>query len=121
MTPGASRELSLLKAFEGAMREGLLLDEAIGGVLGASLRLFDAAAVAPVPGGGAPPMLRTAAEADSSVNRRLAEQLESVLAKGAPARTSEEDLAIFAAPVKVLEQAAGAFGVAFGDPQALKP
>ncbi|HKC25434.1 MAG TPA: diguanylate cyclase [Thermoanaerobaculia bacterium] len=121
MTPGASPELTLLKAFEAAMREGLLLDEAIGGILGASLRLFDAAAVGLLPAGGAPPMLRSAAEASSSVNRRMTEHLESVLAKGAPGKTVEEDLAIFATPVKVLEQVSGAFGVAFGDPQSMKP
>ncbi len=47
--------LPLLKAFEGALKEGLLLDEALGGILNAALHFFDAPVVALLPGAGVPP------------------------------------------------------------------
>jgi diguanylate cyclase (GGDEF)-like protein len=120
LTPGAGPELALLKAFEAAMREGLLLDEAIGGVLSASLRLFDAAAVGLLPAGGAPPLLRTSSEASSAATARLTEHLQAVLEKGTPVKSIDEDLAVFATPVKAHDQVSGAFGIAFDAPS-MKP
>jgi diguanylate cyclase (GGDEF)-like protein len=120
LTPGAGPELALLKGFESAMREGLLLDEAIGGILAASLRLFDAAAVGLLPAGGAPPLLRTAAEARSGATARLTEHMQAVLEKGTQSKSVDEELAVFATPVKALEQVNGAFGIAF-DASSMKP
>jgi diguanylate cyclase (GGDEF)-like protein len=104
--------LPLLKAFEGALREGLLLDEALGGILNAALHFFDAPVVALLPGAGVPPMTRSgrssvAAAAEGRLNQHLAD----VLAQARPKKVTEGGLSFFGAPVKVKEQAQAVFGV----------
>jgi diguanylate cyclase (GGDEF)-like protein len=104
--------LPLLKAFEGALREGLLLDEALGGILNAALHFFDAPVVALLPGAGVPPMTRSgrssvAAAAEARLNQHLAD----VLAQGRPKKVAEGALSFLGAPVKVKEQAQAVFGV----------
>lgn len=104
--------LPLLKAFEGALKEGLLLDEALGGILNAALHFFDAPVVALLPGAGVPPMTRAgrssvAAAAESRLNQHLAE----VLAQGRPRRVAEGGLSFYGAPVKVKDQTQAVFGV----------
>ncbi|MGA7993267.1 MAG: GAF domain-containing protein [Thermoanaerobaculia bacterium] len=104
--------LPLLKAFEGALREGLLLDEALGGILNAALHFFDAPVVALLPGAGVPPMTRSgrssvAAAAETRLNQHLAD----VLAQARPKKLVDGGLSFFGAPVKVKEQAQAVFGV----------
>lgn len=104
--------LPLLKAFEGALKEGLLLDEALGGILNAALHFFDAPVVALLPGAGVPPMTRSgrssvAAAAETRLNQHLAE----VLALGRAKKASEGGLSFFGAPVKVKDQTQAVFGV----------
>ncbi|HTS03642.1 MAG TPA: GAF domain-containing protein, partial [Thermoanaerobaculia bacterium] len=104
--------LPLLKAFEGALKEGLLLDEALGGILNAALHFFDAPVVALLPGAGVPPMTRSgrssvAAAAETRLNQHLAE----VLAHGRAKKAAEGGLSFFGAPVKVKDQTQAVFGV----------
>ncbi len=104
--------LPLLKAFEGALKEGLLLDEALGGILNAALHFFDAPVVALMPGAGIPPMTRSgrssvAAAAETRLNQHLAE----VLAQGRAKKVAEGGLSFFGAPVKVKDQTQAVFGV----------
>jgi diguanylate cyclase (GGDEF)-like protein len=104
--------LPLLKAFEGALKEGLLLDEALGGILNAALHFFDAPVVALLPGAGVPPMTRSgrssvAAAAETRLNQHLAE----VLAQGRAGKAAEGGLSFFGAPVKVKDQTQAVFGV----------
>ncbi len=104
--------LPLLKAFEGALKEGLLLDEALGGILNSALHFFDAPVVALLPGAGVPPMTRSgrssvAAAAETRLNQHLAE----VLAQGRSKKASEGGLSFFGAPVKVKDQTQAVFGV----------
>jgi diguanylate cyclase (GGDEF)-like protein len=104
--------LPLLKAFDGALKEGLLLDEALGGILTAALHFFDAPVVALLPGAGVPPMTRAgrssvAAAAETRLNQHLGE----VLAQGRPKKVSEGGLSFYGAPVKVKDQVPAAFGV----------
>ncbi len=104
--------LPLLKAFEGALKEGLLLDEALGGILNAALHFFDAPVVALLPGAGIPPMTRSgrssvAAAAETRLNQHLAE----VLAQGRAGKAAEGGLSFFGAPVKVKDQTQAVFGV----------
>jgi len=104
--------LPLLKAFEGALKEGLLLDEALGGILNAALHFFDAPVVALLPGAGVPPMTRSgrssvAAAAEQRLNQHLAE----VLAQGRARRVAEGGLSFYGAPVKVKDQTQAVFGV----------
>jgi diguanylate cyclase (GGDEF)-like protein len=104
--------LPLLKAFEGALKEGLLLDEALGGILNAALHFFDAPVVALLPGAGVPPMTRSgrssvAAAAETRLNQHLAE----VLAQGRAKKASEGGLSFFGAPVKVKDQTQAVFGI----------
>ena len=104
--------LPLLKAFEGALKEGLLLDEALGGILNAALHFFDAPVVALMPGAGVPPMTRSgrssvAAAAETRLNQHLAE----VLAQGRAKKAAEGGLSFFGAPVKVKDQTQAVFGI----------
>jgi diguanylate cyclase (GGDEF)-like protein len=106
-------ELELLKAFEGALKEGLLLDEALSGILTAALHFFDAPVVAILPGGGAPPMTRSGHASNSAVaERRLNQHLEEILTQGRARKVAEGGLSFFGAPVKIKEQTRAAFGVA---------
>jgi GAF domain-containing protein len=112
MPPARFSGLPLLKAFEGALKEGLLLDEALGGILNAALHFFDAPVVALLPGAGVPPMTRSgrssvAAAAETRLNQHLAE----VLAQGRAKKASEGGLSFFGAPVKVKDQTQAVFGV----------
>ncbi|HEY3348979.1 MAG TPA: GAF domain-containing protein [Thermoanaerobaculia bacterium] len=112
MPPARFPGLPLLKAFEGALKEGLLLDEALGGILNAALHFFDAPVVALLPGAGVPPMTRSgrssvAAAAETRLNQHLAE----VLAQGRAKKASEGGLSFFGAPVKVKDQTQAVFGV----------
>ncbi|HEV8266966.1 MAG TPA: hypothetical protein VGR00_01985, partial [Thermoanaerobaculia bacterium] len=114
MPASPAPELTLLKAFEGALREGLLLDESLGGILDASLRFFDAAAVALLPA-GAPPMTRSGRSLiASAAEQRLSQHLADVLEKGRPNKETESGLAFFGAPVKVADTVRAAFGLAIG-------
>src|SRR5438552_13547953 len=114
MPSAPAPELTLLKAFEGALREGLLLDESLGGILDAALRFFDAAAVALLPA-GAPPMTRSGRSLiASAAEQRLSEHLADVLTQGRANKDTESGLAFFGAPVKVADQVRAAFGLAIG-------
>ena len=82
--------LPLLKAFDGALKEGLLLDEALGGVLTAALHFFDAPVVSLLPGAGVPPMIRSGrSSVAAAAETRLNQHLNEVLALGRPKRVSE--------------------------------
>jgi len=113
MPPGTNTELALLKAFEGALREGLLLDETLGGILDAALAFFDASAVALLPAGDAPAMSRSSRSiVASAAEQRLCQHLGDVLAQGRAQRIVDSGLAIYGAPAKVNDQIRGAFGIA---------
>ena len=84
MPPEINSALSLLRAFEGALREGRLLDESIGGILDAALGYFDAAAVVLLPAGGAPPISRAgrsliAAAAEQNLSKLLEGSIRNAL------------------------------------------
>ena len=104
--------LPLLKAFDGALKEGLLLDEALGGILTAALHFFDAPVVALLPGAGVPPMTRSGrSSVAAAAEARLNQHLSEVLAQGRPKKVSEGGLSFFAAPVKVKDQVQAVLGV----------
>ena len=104
--------LPLLKAFDGALKEGLLLDEALGGVLTAALHFFDAPVVALLPGAGIPPMTKSGrSSVAAAAEARLAQHLLEVLEQGRPKKAGERGLSFFGAPVKVKDQVQAAFGV----------
>lgn len=113
MAADRTTELALLKAFEGALKEGLLLDEALSGILGAALHFFDAPVVALLPGQGVPPMLRSGRSAAApAAEGRLSQHLEEVLAQGRAKRTVDSGFTYVASPVKLKEQTQASFGVA---------
>lgn len=115
MPAGPTTELALLKAFEGALREGLLLDEILGGVLDAALNYFDAAAVALLPAGGAPPVTRSGRSMVAvAAELRLAQHLGDVLMQRRAQKVAESGLTFLGAPIKDKDQLHGAFGVALG-------
>src|SRR5664280_2502611 len=104
--------LPLLKAFDGALKEGLLLDEALGGILTAALHFFDASVVALLPGAGVPPMTRSGrSSVAAAAEARLNQHLSEVLAQGRPKKVSEGGLSFLGAPVKVKDQVQAALGV----------
>jgi len=104
--------MALLKAFEGALKEGLLLDEALGGILGAALHYFDAPVVALLPGPGVPPMTRSGRSAAApAAESRLSAHLEEILAQGRAKKTLDGGITCVGAPVKLKEQTQAAFGV----------
>jgi diguanylate cyclase (GGDEF)-like protein len=104
--------LPLLKAFDGALKEGLLLDEALGGILTAALHFFDAPVVALLPGAGIPPMTRSGrSSVAAAAEARLNQHLSEVLAQGRPKKVSEGGLSFFGAPVKVKDQVQAVLGV----------
>ena len=104
--------LPLLKAFDGALKEGLLLDEALGGVLTAALHFFSAPVVSLLPGAGVPPMTRSGrSSVAAAAETRLNQHLTEVLALGRPKRVSEGGLSFFGAPVKVKDQVQAVLGV----------
>lgn len=108
-------ELVLLRAFEGALREGRLLDESLQGILDAALNYFDAAAVALLPAGGAPPMTRSGRSiVAAAAEQRLTRHLEEILLQGREARVTDSGLTFLGVPVKVGEQVRAAFGLATG-------
>ncbi len=113
MAADRTTELALLKAFEGALKEGLLLDEALNGILAAALHFFDAPVVALLPGQGVPPMLRSGrAPAPPTAEGRLSQHLEEVLAQGRSKRAADGGFTYVAAPVKLKEKTQASFGVA---------
>ena len=104
--------LPLLKAFDGALKEGLLLDEALGGILTAALHFFDAPVVSLLPGAGVPPMTRSGrSSVAAAAEARLNQHLSEVLAQGRPKKVSEGGLSFFGAPVKVKDQVQAVLGV----------
>lgn len=112
MPPARFPGLPLLKAFEGALKEGLLLDEALGGILNAALHFFDAPVVALLPGAGVPPMTRSGrSSVAAAAETRLNQHLSEVLAQGRAKKASEGGLSFFGAPVKVKDQTQAVFGV----------
>lgn len=114
--------LLLLRAIEGAMREGLLLDEAIGGILDAALRVQEAAAVGLLPAGGSPPLTRAGSSLIAvAAEQRLAQHLSEVLTSGRPSRMTDSGISFFGAPVSVTDQVRGAFGTALGSGAASQP
>lgn len=114
--------LHLLRAIEGAMREGLLLDEAIGGILEAALRIGDAAAVGLLPAGGSPPLTRAGSSLIAvAAEQRLGQHLADVLEHGRPSRITDSGLTFFGAPVSATDQVRGAFGMALGQATATQP
>src|ERR1035437_8613308 len=102
--------LPLLKAFDGALKEGLLLDEALGGILTAALHFFDASVVALLPGAGVPPMTRSGRSSVAAA-ARLNQPLSEVLAQGRPKKVSEGGFSFLGAPVKVKDRVQAALGV----------
>lgn len=114
MPPDAGTALSLLKAFEGALSEGRLLDEAIGGILDAALGYFDASAVALLPAGGAPPITRVGRTTVAAApEQNLTKLLEEVVSQGRERRSRDGGIGLVGVPVKVSDQVRGAFGLAF--------
>ncbi len=108
-------ELSLLRAFEGALREGHLLDESLAGILDAALNYFDAAAVALLPAGGAPPMTRSGRSiVAAAAEQRLGHHLEEILLQGRESRVTDSGLVFHGVPVKVADQVRASFGLALG-------
>lgn len=115
MPPETGTALSLLKAFEGALREGRLLDEAIGGILDAALTYFDASAVVLLPAGGAPPISRAGRSlVAAAAEQNLAKLLEEVLAQGREKRSKDSGITFLGVPVKGADQVRAAFGLALG-------
>ena len=113
MASDRSTELALLKAFEGALKEGLLLDEALGGILGAALHFFDAPVVALLPGLGVPPMVRSGRSAAApAAEARLSQHLEEILSQGRARKKVDSGFIYVGAPVKLKEQTQAAVGVA---------
>ncbi len=114
MPPDAGTALALLKALEGALREGRLLDEAIGGILDAALGYFDAAAVALLPAGGAPPITRLGrSTAAAAAEQNLTRLLEEIVSHGRERQSRDGGIGLVGVPVKVSDQVRGAFGLAF--------
>jgi diguanylate cyclase (GGDEF)-like protein len=103
--------LPLLNAFDGALKEGLRFDEALGGILAAALHFFDASVVTLLPGAGAPPMTRSGRSNVAAAGARLNQHLSEVLVQGRPMRIAEGELSFFGAPVKVKDQVHAALGV----------
>lgn len=112
MAPETRNELMLLKAFESALREGLLLDQALGGVIEAALPYFEASVAALLPAGGAPALARTGRSSASAAEARLCLHLSGILSQGRVQDVFESGLTYSGAPVKVKDQVVGAFGVA---------
>jgi diguanylate cyclase (GGDEF)-like protein len=105
--------LPLLTAFDGALKEGVRLDEALGGILTAALHYFDAPVVALLPGAGVPPMTRSGRPSVAAFAEvRLNEHLSEVLKQGRPKKVADRGLSFFGAPVKVKDQVQAALGVA---------
>jgi len=115
MPSASGSDPSLLQAFEAALREGRLLDEAIGGILDAALKYFDASAVVLLPAGGAPPISRAGRSiVAAAAEQNLTKLLEEILAKGREKRSKDSGIAFLGVPVKVADQVLAAFGFAFG-------
>src|SRR5512136_3086435 len=105
MAADRATELALLKAFEGALKEGVLLDEALNGLLDTALHFFDAPVVALLPGQGVPPMVRSGRVPTApAAEGRLSQQLVEVLTLGRSMRVVDGGFTYVAAPVKVKEQ-----------------
>jgi len=84
MPPDTGTGLSLLRAFEGALREGRLLDESIGGILDARARLLRRRSRRPPPAGGAPPISRAGRSLiAAAAEQNLTKLLEEILVQGA--------------------------------------
>ena len=117
MAPESGTALSLLKAFEGALREGRLLDESIGGVLDAALVYYDAAAVILLPAGGAPPISRAGRSIiAAAAEQNLTKLLEEILVQGREKRSRDSGITFLGVPVKAADQMRAAFGLALGQP-----
>ncbi len=115
MASKSSPDLSFLRAFETALREGRLLDEAIGGILDAALTFFDASAVALLPAGGAPPITRAGLSiVAAAAERKLVNLLGEVLSQGRERRDQDSGLSFVGVPVKIADQMRGAFGISLG-------
>ncbi|MFI5197879.1 MAG: GAF domain-containing protein [Thermoanaerobaculia bacterium] len=104
--------LPLLKAFDGALKEGLLLDESLGGILTAALHFFDAPVVALLPGAGVPPMTRSVRSGIGvAAEARLLQHLSEILTHGRAKKATGGKLSFFGAPVKVKDQVQAVLGV----------
>jgi diguanylate cyclase (GGDEF)-like protein len=113
MTPASSSELLLLKAFEAALRDGLQLDAAMGGILEAAAHFFDAAVVAVLPAGGAPAVTHSGKSGMASVAaQRLGPMLAQVVTQARPARAVDSGFHLYGAPLGQTELVRGAFGIA---------
>jgi diguanylate cyclase (GGDEF)-like protein len=115
MPPLPGSDPLLLRAFEAALREGRLLDEAIGGILDAALSYFDASAVVLLPAGGAPPISRAGRSiVASAAEQSLTKLLEEILVSGREKRSKDSGIAFLGVPVKVADQVKASFGLALG-------
>ena len=115
MPPEINSALSLLRAFEGALREGRLLDESIGGILDAALGYFDAAADVLLPAGGAPPISRAGRSLiAAAAEQNLSKLLEEILVQGREKRSKDSGITFLGVPVKAAEQTRAGFGIALG-------
>ncbi|MEO6323099.1 MAG: diguanylate cyclase [Thermoanaerobaculia bacterium] len=105
-------QLALLKAFEGAFREGVLLDQSLGAILDSALAFFDASAVALLPSGDGPPTSRLASREEAAAADRLEAHLRGILKTGRPGDVVESGLGFHGIPVRVNDLVLGAFGAA---------
>ena len=118
MDSGTNIQLALLRAFESAFREGLLLDQSLGTILDAALTFFDASSVALLPAGDGPATSRSSSKSRGVAEERLCQHLRVILTELRPSQVVDSGLGYFGIPVKVNDVAHAAFGVALPPPEA---
>jgi diguanylate cyclase (GGDEF)-like protein len=112
-----SVQLALLRAFEGAFREGLLLDQSLGAILDAALSFFDASAVALLPTSDGPATSRSTSRLQAAAEDRLRVHLRQVLKELRPVQIVDSGLGYYGIPVKINDTVHAAFGVALPPPE----
>ncbi|MEO6325144.1 MAG: hypothetical protein ABIQ65_10995, partial [Thermoanaerobaculia bacterium] len=112
MSSSPRREIAFLRAFEGAIREGVLLDRSLGGVLESTLELMDADAVALLPGAGVPPLFKASQTSSGGIEQTLQRHLEEALAANRIVSGVEAGVSFYSVPIRVGEKPSGSFGMA---------
>jgi diguanylate cyclase (GGDEF)-like protein len=112
MTSSPRREISFLRAFEEALREGVLLDRSLGSILESVLELTEAEAVALLPGAGVPALIRLSPSPSGGTEQTLGRHLEEALAANRVVSAKERGVSFLSLPIRVAEQLSGAFGLA---------